>query len=74
MIAAENTSYNPVSGELTAKQYNFIERKTTLTYGNIFARDIANEEIEENLYFSQLRTLNNFKKPWTWEITTNNYL
>ncbi len=74
LIKAKNTAYNPASGELTAKNYNFLERKTTATYGNIFARDAANEEREENLYFSQLKTLSSFKKPWTWEITTNNFL
>ena len=74
LINANNTSYNPTSGELTAKNYNFLERKTTATYGSIFTRGIANEEREENLYFSQLKTLSNFKKPWTWEITTNNFL
>lgn len=74
LINANNTSYNPTSGELIAKQYNFLERKTKQTYGNLYNRDIANEEREENLYFTQLRTMANFKKPWTWEITTNNYL
>lgn len=74
LITANNTSYNPTSGELNAKNYNFLERKTTATYGSIFTRGIANEEREENLYFSQLKTLSSFKKPWTWEITTNNFL
>lgn len=74
LINANNTSFNPISGELKANQYDFLERKIKFTNGNLFARDVANEEREENLYFSQLKTLSNFKKPWTWEITTNNYL
>lgn len=74
LIKANNTSYSPTSGELKAKHYNFLERKSKYIYGNIFAREIANEEREENLYFTQLKTLDNFKKPWTWEITENNFL
>ena len=74
LVNANNTSYNPSTGELIAKHYNFLERKTKQIFGNSFSRDIANEEIEENLYFTQLRTLANFKKPWTWEITKNNFL
>ncbi len=74
LINADNTSYNPTSGEVIAKKYNFLERKSKQVYGNMFARDIANEEREENLYFTQLRNMANFKKPWTWEITTNNFL
>ena len=74
LIKADNTSYSPSSGELKANHYDFLERKSKYIYGNIFARDIANEEREENLYFTQLKTLDNFKKPWTWEITENNFL
>lgn len=74
LINANNTSYSPTSGELIAKNYNFLERRIKHTYGNIFTRDIANKESEENLYFTQLRTLANFKKPWTWEISKNNFL
>lgn len=74
LIKANNTSYSPSSGELIDKHYNFLERKTWLINGNLFARDIANTALEENLYFTKLRNLANFKKPWTWEITENNFL
>ncbi len=74
LVQANNTSYNPSSGELNDKNYNFIERRIKQTTGNMFARNAANQVDEEILYFTQLKTLNNFKKPWTWEITKDNFL
>lgn len=74
LVQAMHTYYNASSGEMTIKAYDFSNRRMTLTKGNLFTRDNANEVSEEILYFSQLRTLNNFKKPWTWEITKDNFL
>ncbi|MFA6277576.1 MAG: hypothetical protein WC622_12545 [Pedobacter sp.] len=74
LTQANNIYYNIISGEMTDKLYDFSNRKMKLTTGNIFARNNANEVSEETLNFPQLRTLNNFKKPWTWEITKDNFL
>ncbi|KQB98959.1 hypothetical protein [Pedobacter sp. Hv1] len=74
LIQASHTYYNSSSGEMTIKAYDFTNRKVKQTKGNLFTRNNTNEVSEEILYFSQLRTLNNFKKPWTWEITKDNFL
>ena len=74
LIQANNTYYNASSGEMTDKDYDFANRRITQTIGNLFNRDQANEKHEEVLYFSQPKTLNNFKKPWTWEIKKDEFL
>ena len=74
LISANNMYYNSDSGEMTEKKYNFIERKVYLTTGNLFNRAAANQVGEEIIYFSGLRTFSTFKKPWTWEITKDNFL
>jgi len=40
----------------------------------MFAIDEPNAETEDVLFFQNLRTFNTFKKPWTWEITKDNFL
>jgi hypothetical protein len=74
LITANNTYYHINSGEMTEKKYNFLDRRTYLITGNIFNRNAGNSHTEEILYFSDLRTFNTFKKPWTWEITKDNFL
>ncbi|MFD0940998.1 hypothetical protein [Pedobacter boryungensis] len=74
LTQANNIYYNITSGEMTDKLYDFVNKKMKLTSGNIFARNNLNDVSEETLYYAQLRTLNNFKKPWTWEITKDNFL
>lgn len=74
LILANNTYYHINSGEMTEKKYNFLDRRAYLITGNIFNRNAANSHTEEILYFSDLRTFNTFKKPWTWEITKDNFL
>ena len=74
LIRANNVYYHSVSGEMTEKKYNFIDRKVSFISGNIFNRFSGNNQTEENLYFRDLRTFTTFKKPWTWEITKDNFL
>ncbi|MES2418569.1 MAG: hypothetical protein V4541_10320 [Bacteroidota bacterium] len=74
LIAANNIYYNIESGEMTEKHYDFLARKVYLTTGSLFNRNAANRVSEEILYFSSLRTFATFKKPWTWEITKDNFL
>lgn len=74
LVQASHTYYNANSGEMTIKAYDFTNRKVKQTKGNLFVRDQINEVTEDILYFSQLRNLNTFKKPWTWEITKDNFL
>jgi hypothetical protein len=74
LIQANNVYYNASSGEMTDKQYNFTTRRMKQTTGNLFTRNVANQVFEDVLLFTDLRTLNTFKKPWTWEITKDNFL
>ena len=74
LIFANNTYYNATTGEMVDKAYNFNTRRLIETKGNLFTRSNANQTTEEILYFSQLRTFNSFRKPWTWEITKDNFL
>ncbi len=74
LVQAMHTYYNATSGDMTSKVYDFSNRRMTMTKGNLFTRAQANDVSEEILYFSQPRTLSNFKKPWTWEITKDNFL
>jgi hypothetical protein len=74
LIQANHLYYNSSTGEMTIKAYDFTNRKVKQTKGNLFVRNNINEVSEEILYFSQLRTLNTFKKPWTWEITKDIFL
>jgi hypothetical protein len=74
LIGARNLYYDSGSGEMTEKKYNFIDRKVNLVKGNIFNRNTHHIQTEEVLYFRDLRTFATFKKPWTWEITKDNFL
>lgn len=74
LIKANNTYYNVTSGEMSNKTYDFIDRRLKQVEGNLFSRSAASTTSEEILYFTELRTLNDFKKPWTWEITKDNFL
>ncbi len=74
LVTANNVYYNKDSGEMVDKQYDFVDRTIKTVIGSIFKRNIANETEEDILVFSQPRTLNDFKKPWTWEVTKDNYL
>lgn len=74
LTKANSTYYHKDSGEMTDKLYDFTARTLKLRFGNLFTRSIADEVIEEILFFSQPRTLKTFKKPWTWEIEKDNFL
>lgn len=74
LVGANNIYYHSGSGEMTEKKYNFVDRKVHLVIGNIFNRNAGNNQTEEILYFREVKTFNTFKKPWTWEITKDNFL
>jgi len=73
LVKANTLYYNNESGEMTEKNYNFVDRKVFQIIGNIFSAE-KNIGTEEILYFSNLRTFNTFKKPWTWQVTKDNFL
>ena len=74
LVAANNVYYHKDSGEMVDKQYDFVDRTIKTVVGSIFKRNISNSADEDILVFGQPRTLNDFKKPWTWEVTKDNYL
>jgi len=74
LTSAFNLYYNNLSGDMTERVYDFIERRLYTTSGNLYKRAISYERTSEVLLFSQLRTFKSFKKPWAWEIMPNLYL
>lgn len=74
LVKANNIYYNANSGEMTNRQYNFLARKMRIISGNLADKDGNNLVNEETLFFTSFKTLANFKKPWTWEISTDNFL
>lgn len=74
LVNANNVYYHKDTGEMVDKQYDFVDRTIKTVVGSIFKRNISNAIDEDILVFGSPRTLNDFKKPWTWEITKDNYL
>lgn len=74
LTAANNVYYHKDRGEMVDKQYDFVDRTIKTVVGSIFNRDILNYKEEDILIFGSARTLKDFKKPWTWEISKDNYL
>lgn len=71
---ANNYAYNEESGEMTDRQYDFLKQKKTTISGKIHNRSTGNQSVEQAFPNKTPRTFNNFKKPWTWEITDGEYL
>lgn len=74
LVNANNIYYHKDTGEMVDKQYDFVDRTIKTIVGSIFKRNISNYTEEDILVFGSKRTLNDFKKPWTWEVTKDNYL
>jgi hypothetical protein len=73
LTKAGNYAYHAGSGEMNDKQYDFVNKKRTVTSGTI--EDKNNQQRMENtLKTNNLRTFSSFKKPWTWEIGPDEYL
>ena len=71
---ANNYAYSEASGEMTDRQYDFQKQKKITVTGKIHNRERGNESKEQAFPIKTPRTLNNFKKPWTWEISDGEYL
>jgi len=74
LTKAGNYAYHTGSGEMNDKQYDFVNKKRLITSGTIDDKNGSNERREQVLTIKTLRTFNSFKKPWTWEIATDEYL
>lgn len=66
--------YNKNSGEMTEKQYDFVNKKRLVTTGKTHHRNSANETVAEDFPLKTLRTFQSFKKPWSWEIGPDEFL
>lgn len=71
---ASNYYYNEKSGELTNKQYDFVKRKLMVTTGLGKHSKLPNETMTQDFPIKTLRTFQSFKKPWTWEISPDEFL
>ncbi|WP_316766493.1 hypothetical protein [Pedobacter frigiditerrae] len=74
LVNANNIYYNAMSGEMTNRQYNFLARRMRLISGNLADQEGNNLIDEETLIFTSFKTFATFKKPWTWEISKDNFL
>ena len=71
---ANNYAYHRESGEMNDRQYDFLNRKRTEIKGTINDSASKNTSTEKQLSLKAMRTFSDFKKPWTWEIGTDEYL
>jgi len=73
LLNAGNYAYHSASGEVNNKQYDFVNMKRTVTIltGN---KESSKAISQSALDLKTLRTFSSFKKPWTWEIGTDEYL
>lgn len=70
---ANNYAYHSTSGDINDKQYDFLTKKRTTTTSKSDS-PLVSRSTEEALTLKSLRTLSNFKKPWTWELGPDEYL
>lgn len=73
LIHAKNLYYHNSSGDMEERNYNFLTKKVRATTGNLNYEATA-KVVVNNLTVAQLRTFDTFTKPWTWEITKDNFL
>ncbi|WP_316747866.1 hypothetical protein [Pedobacter gandavensis] len=71
---AANNFSNDSSGELTDKQYDFLEQKRTVTIGKGHQSRVVIKPVTQDFPIRTLRTFQSFKKPWTWEIGPDEFL
>lgn len=71
---ANNYAFNEESGEMNDRQYDFLKQKKITITGKIHNRSTGNKSVKQAFPTKVPRTFNNFKKPWTWEITDGEYL
>ncbi|SMD17397.1 hypothetical protein [Pedobacter nyackensis] len=74
LTEANNYTYHSASGEMNDKQYDFVNKKRKVISGKINDTTASNETFEQPLTVKSLRTFNSFKKPWTWEISPDEFL
>ncbi|MNK11379.1 hypothetical protein D3C87_294200 [compost metagenome] len=74
LVKANNLAYHSSSGEMNNKQYDFINKTQKVITGTMNQSILADTTFEQPLTIKTLRTFNSFKKPWTWEIKTDEFL
>lgn len=74
LAKANNYAYQEGTGEMNDKQYDFVNNKRTVVSGTVSSGTLASETFEQPLNVKTMRTFNSFKKPWTWEIMSDEFL
>lgn len=74
LVKANNLAYHSSSGEMNNKLYDFINKTQKVITGTMNQNILADTTFEQPLTIKTLRTFNSFKKPWTWEIKTDEFL
>lgn len=74
LTKANNYTWHTGSGEMNDKQYDFVNKKRVTRSGNIADKGPANETFEQALNIETLRTFTSFKKPWTWQLSPDEFL
>ncbi|MEJ2882037.1 hypothetical protein [Pedobacter sp. GR22-6] len=71
---ANNYAYHTASGEMNDKQYDFVKGTRKMISGKTGSGDTDQIASERAFPLKKMRSLSNFKKPWTWEIGPDEYL
>jgi hypothetical protein len=74
LTTANNYAYQQESGEVNDKQYDFVNNKKKVVSSSINNGTVASETFEQPLNIKTLRNFDSFKKPWTWEVSPNDFL
>jgi hypothetical protein len=72
LIGADNSSFHRATHDFEDYSYNFLTKKRALTKGN--DNKGTRKTTWKSLNISQLKTLETFSEPFTWEVQPNLYL
>jgi len=72
LIGADKSSFHRATHDFEHYSYNFLTKKRALTKGN--DEKGTKKTTWKSLNISELKTLNTFNEPFTWEVETDIYL
>ena len=73
LIGADNNSFHRGTHDFEDYSYNFLNKRWSYTKGNRNSEQKPQVEWH-TLELKELKTLKTFRKPYTWEVTKDNYL
>jgi hypothetical protein len=74
LIKAVNLSFQDGSDQMTKKEYDFLNKKKKVITGKPTNSDTANQTEVTALTGLKTKTFATFKKPWTWQISPDEFL